>query len=319
MFKTNQYQAQQLSFQHPLSLYFKNVFRLFCCLFIFSSLSINAFATCEDFNALLNIVCPLENDDNTYEIIITYTGNSEDGYTIVDNNTGESLTVNSGSIFFGPFEQTTAYSYTVFPVGHPECAITEGSAAVACGTVALELLSFEGEANDKGNQLYWKTATEENSDYFTVERSEDGLNFEAIERIKTKGNSQTMESYEFLDQAFVAQNSFYRLVETDLNRHSQIVSNVLEVQRKETNFEVLSVYPIPANDFLTLVLNAPKNETMEMKIHSIEGELIERKTIQTTIGTQQVKLDLSGYKKGSYFMSLIGSENKPLMTRFVKQ
>ena len=298
----------------------KSIFRLLFCLFIYTSLSINAFASCEGFNAILSILCPSDSDDgNTYEIIITYTGNSEDGYTILDNNTGESLTVNSGSIFFGPFEQTMGYSYTVFPIGHPECAITEGSAAVACTTVALELLSFEGNASNQGNQLYWQTATEEDSDYSTVERSEDGHNFEAIERIKAKGNSQTVESYGFLDQAFASQNSFYRLLETDVNGLTKVVSNVIEIQRNEMTFELLSAYPIPTKDFITIELSTPKQETVEMMVYIIEGELIERKTIETTEGIQQLKLDLSGYRKGTYFMSLTSSENEPLITRFKKQ
>lgn len=314
MFQTNKYQSQHLP-----SSYFKNVFRLFCCLFVCTSLSTNAFATCEDFNALLSILCPLDSDDDTYEIIITYTGNSTDGYTIVDNSTGESLTVNSGSIFFGPFEQTTGYSYTVFPMGHPECAITEGSAAVACGTVALELLSFEGKASDQGNQLYWQTATEANSDYFTVERSKDGRNFEAIEQIKAKGNSQTIEKYEFLDESVLARNSFYRLLETDVDGLSKVVSNVIEIQREQRDFKMLSVYPIPANNFITIEFSTPKNETVGMMVYNIEGELIERKTIETTAGIHQLKLDLSEYRKGTYFMNLISSDNEPLMHRFAKQ
>ena len=55
-------------------------------------------------------------------------------------------------------------------------------------TASDRLLSFTGRV-DPGNRLEWVTATEINNDYFSLERSRDGLEFSAIARVDGAGNS----------------------------------------------------------------------------------------------------------------------------------
>ena len=45
-------------------------------------------------------------------------------------------------------------------------------------TLPIELIGFAGYADGDVNKIHWTTVTEINNDYFTVERSEDGIHWE---------------------------------------------------------------------------------------------------------------------------------------------
>ena len=66
-------------------------------------------------------------------------------------------------------------------------------------------------------KLTFSTASETNNDYFTIERSGDGRNFESIGEIKGAGNSNQELSYEFVDESPLAGINYYRIKQTDFD------------------------------------------------------------------------------------------------------
>ena len=58
----------------------------------------------------------------------------------------------------------------------------------------VRLVSFEGEKMEKGNQLTWVTASEENTEYFSIERSVDGVHWSSIVRQNANGFFQCGKS-----------------------------------------------------------------------------------------------------------------------------
>ena len=66
-------------------------------------------------------------------------------------------------------------------------------------------------------ELLWATASETNNDYFTIERSGDGVAYEAIGEIKGAGNSSKELSYEFTDEKPLTGLNYYRIKQTDFD------------------------------------------------------------------------------------------------------
>ena len=81
----------------------------------------------------------------------------------------------------------------------------------------LNWLSFSAALNDFSAELNWITANESNTDYFNIERSNDGLNFSSIGRIAASGNSDHTISYSFKDFEPVQGSNYYRIQQFDLN------------------------------------------------------------------------------------------------------
>lgn len=89
--------------------------------------------------------------------------------------------------------------------------------AQPCSALPVELLSFEANQGASGVITQWTTASEQNSDHFTVERSEDRSAFKPIGTVEAAGNSHQVRDYSFIDRAPFTGTSYYRLRETDMD------------------------------------------------------------------------------------------------------
>ena len=94
--------------------------------------------------------------------------------------------------------------------GLPDCTL--GTAPLP-----IELVSFEAELIDDRVELKWITASEINNDFFTIEKSRDGVSWEIIGTINGAGNSNNVLTYSSDDLDPYPGVSYYRLKQTDFN------------------------------------------------------------------------------------------------------
>ena len=79
----------------------------------------------------------------------------------------------------------------------------------------VELVSFTGEKEENAVRLSWATATESNNDYFTIFRSSDTSMGDEVGTVKGVGNSQSLTSYELVDENPLQGWNYYYLRQTD--------------------------------------------------------------------------------------------------------
>ncbi|MEO9258100.1 MAG: hypothetical protein ABI207_06945 [Crocinitomicaceae bacterium] len=95
---------------------------------------------------------------------------------------------------------------------------TGSTASLNCTPLPIELISFKGEAMDTYNTLSWKTASESNNDFYTLERSIDGTMWSKVSKVPGSKNSDFELSYSINDEEFVPNViNYYRLSQTDFN------------------------------------------------------------------------------------------------------
>lgn len=68
-------------------------------------------------------------------------------------------------------------------------------------TLPVTLVSFLIKSEDGAAAAEWATAAEKNNDYFLLERSSDGDNFEVVGRIAGSGTTTIPRKYIFTDPA----------------------------------------------------------------------------------------------------------------------
>lgn len=125
-------------------------------------------------------------------------------------------------------------------------------------TLALpvELSSFTAEKeSEKTVRLAWSTSSEQNTDYFDVERSTDARDWSVVGQVAAAGESQTMLDYRFLDQdiplaARRAGTVYYRLNMVDFDG-SQAYSPIELVGFTPVD-GAISAYPNPTADILQI-------------------------------------------------------------------
>lgn len=91
----------------------------------------------------------------------------------------------------------------------------------------IELLSFYGKSHIYYNELRWTTASENNNDYFNIEKTRDGTYFYNISTIKGAGNSTQKLEYLFIDRDIEDGINYYVLKQTDYDgkfKYSDIIS-----------------------------------------------------------------------------------------------
>ena len=91
----------------------------------------------------------------------------------------------------------------------------------------IELLYFKGSVYNSDNILHWSTASEDNNDYFTIEKTKDGIDWEIVTRESGAGNSSNQLYYSLVDENVESIINYYRLKQTDYDgkfKYSDIIS-----------------------------------------------------------------------------------------------
>lgn len=136
-------------------------------------------------------------------------------------------------------------------------------------TLPVELLSFDAKACGENVCTTWSTAFETNNDYFTVERSADGQNFEAIGIVQGAGTSSSQHDYSFTDHAPYHGTSYYRLKQTDYNTdHSYSVV----VPVKFGAYPQAVIYPNPNNGSMQINYSIESRDKGEIELYDLSGK-----------------------------------------------
>lgn len=178
---------------------------------------------------------------------------------------------------------------------------------INCLALPLELLAFNAtEAGERSVLVDWMTDTEINTDFFTVERTTDGIHFETVGITDAAGQSSQPLHYQLSDSLAYEGTSYYRLITTDFDG-SQSISDL-----KSVHFDGMAIqqaFPNPATDEIHFVLYSGSDKTLHITITDVTGRITEQRIIQTNPGSNLLTLSLDNYSKGQYFIK-IGNERE---------
>jgi len=208
----------------------------------------------------------------------------------------------AGSSFSGIADGAT---YTINAVEIDGCgAASLTSAPVICQKEdAVEWLSFEGEVQTTGNFLQWMTASETNNEYFAVERSLDGKNFDVIAVVEAAGESAVATAYTHLDRSAPAGTNYYRVTQFDFDGQNS-ATNVVSLVRGEGAFGITNVRPVPAADYIQISFSAISNGSVELSVYDLTGRVMMQTSVDATTGINNQTIDISAYPAGIYMVSL---------------
>ncbi len=122
--------------------------------------------------------------------------------------------------------------------------------SITCNGTPLpvELVAFQAEPKNGAVQLRWTTASEHNNDHFTVERSEDGVDFAPIARLSGAGNSQVPTDYSYEDASPLDLLTYYRIRQTDFDGTTTF-SRVVAVEWNGSAGLLLAPNPLEGDRF----------------------------------------------------------------------
>ena len=171
----------------------------------------------------------------------------------------------------------------------------------ATGILPIELTNFEAICKGNKVNLVWTTASEINNDYFTIEKSADGKNFEIVSTIKGVGNSNSMMHYTYTDYEAPKGLSYYRLKQTDFNG-AFTYSNVHSVKCTDISTSV-NYFPNPFTNEITIKVNNLTSSNANIEVIDMIGKTILSKKFENIQNdNSEFKIDVSGIAAGTYFI-----------------
>lgn len=198
----------------------------------------------------------------------TFTASGQDirngnSATINVQNSGSPST--SGTV---NFINTTAPSSTAVT----SCPVLQGS----CYGVILpvELINFSAQCESSYAHLSWSTASEQNNEYFTIERAGENANFEIVTTVEAQHTTTQKTDYVLNDFAVEPGINYYRLSQTDVDGFKRVVSTIsLNNTCIDEEFAISAAY-IPSEQAMQLAYFTKKNEDFTIEIYNAAGQLI---------------------------------------------
>ncbi len=198
-------------------------------------------------------------------------------------------------------KRTAVTSFSDFVIGF-------GGVPLPVTLTSFNLIAFE----NKRVELNWKTESEIDCDYYSIERSADGINFSSIGKVVGHATSDQPHSYQLIDYSPLCSTSYYRINQLDfssIEHFSQMLSAVVSCSG-------ITMYPNLVLDKINIKFLEANSAPFKITITNMEG----KKFIESSInfsGTDLV-IDVSTVGAGLYFIHL-SSNNFNFNEPFIKQ
>lgn len=176
----------------------------------------------------------------------------------------------------------------------------------------VQLLYFKGEINNAGNLLTWSTSSEINNSYFDIERSFDGRNFAAFNKVQGNGTSSAAHIYSINDVKDFTGIIYYRLKQVNTDGKFTY-SKIIALNKNKYSNTIVNVYPNPlVSGPVHIRFTSTAVVKSTLKITDVNGAALVSKVVYVQKGLNEIEYDLTSFKEGTYFITLIGIKDKAI-------
>ena len=237
-------------------------------------------------------------------------GNSSDLALLIDSDDGDfvNATVVPLSSYSAPYATFNAVDFNDgdwFTIG----------SLTSANPLPIELLNFYAKLIEDEVHLNWITASEINNDFFTIERSKDGINFEKVSIVNGAGNSSSIREYRAIDKNPYEGLSYYRLKQTDFDGKYEY-SNMVAVQYIKE--EQVRIFPNPVSGSpLYLSTNATEEREVLVVLYDALGAIVYSKIIVQPKGFSTATIDIEGRLSPGVYLVVCSNENELFRQKLV--
>ncbi len=198
-----------------------------------------------------------------------------------------------------------------------DCANGVNPIFTGSGPFPVEWLALSAESYEAGVTVSWITANETNNWYFTVERAENGLEFQPLGDISGAGTTTLLQTYSFTDFHAVQGHSYYRIRQTDFDGN-QAYSSLLEVFRNAEGASLIGFTDAEGRNRVHLSGFA-SNELSHLAVFDLQGRKITLSELTiSTSGEADYTLP-EGIAAGFYLVRVVDSKGISAVCRISAQ
>jgi hypothetical protein len=174
-----------------------------------------------------------------------------------------------------------------------------------CKVLASLVTDFRGNLADGKATLNWTTNYNDGIDYYELQRSLDGQDFETIATIPTKSTGSALGNYASVDDVSTLNMpfAFYRL-KMKLTAKSIVYSAILRLNLPIKKNDVM-LYPNPVKDYVQVALSSDKKQDVRVMVYDMSGSLIHQAKYPLNKGNNVFTMEANKWKPGTYIMQLV--------------
>ncbi|MBR9919824.1 MAG: T9SS type A sorting domain-containing protein [Bacteroidetes bacterium] len=180
----------------------------------------------------------------------------------------------------------------------------------------VEFTRFEAALTGNDILLFWETAVEENSDFFEVQHSLDGVNFMPAAQIDAAGESQKLLTYAHTYKPARSGIHYFRIRQVDQDGSFQFTeTRSVRVDEVEPLF---SIHPNPVREqlYIAQIGETPWNQ-LQIEVYDLAGKRLEH---QSEANGPELTLSTNNWPGGIYFIRISDKKTGKVLesTRVVK-
>lgn len=182
---------------------------------------------------------------------------------------------------------------------------------VSVAGVPLPVAFGSMSANTKGCEVSidWTTLNELRNDYFSVERSGDGVRFASIAKVKSQGSGSEERAYHYSDVHPLKGKNYYRVVQHDAD--GKTTTTPVANAAVECGQPLIDLFPNPATDVVK-VRGMQGDNTV--RVFNALGQVIIEEATDEAIHP----VNTSGLAAGTYHLQVIKGTQSIFNGKFVK-
>ncbi|MEO5997091.1 MAG: T9SS type A sorting domain-containing protein [Chitinophagaceae bacterium] len=170
----------------------------------------------------------------------------------------------------------------------------------ASGVLPVRFLLVNAKCEGGKVAVTWKTAQEQISHHFNIEKSADGIRWAVAGNTPAAGNSSNEKSYSFTDNN-PAQGSFYRIAEYGQNGSVQFSG----IFRSSCNIPmVINLWPNPVHEMVFVNIVTGSQSQAVIKLFDSKGALMKIQSAPVLPGSNQLGIDVKPMASGVYSLQI---------------
>jgi autotransporter-associated beta strand protein len=171
----------------------------------------------------------------------------------------------------------------------------------------ISLINFDAKKNGNSTALSWSTLSETNNDFFTVERTTDGVNYIELDKVDGAGNHNGILNYSTEDTNPVNGKNYYRLKQTDFDGNFEYSKLVLVEFEGIKSQKSISLYPNPSNgNNVNVSISGVQNKSLIiLRLSNSTGAEVYNSNLTAASDFANVQLQTSELANGIYYLQII--------------
>lgn len=181
----------------------------------------------------------------------------------------------------------------------------------------VELIQLEIHCESDGRMITWSTASEDNNDFFALEKSVDGFYFEPLATIDGNDYSTEIIHYEYLDEDFNAGTFYYKLSQYDNNGDFEVFDIISSSCDGSQINEEFNVFSMKQDGLIGFNVTLPLHSNYQILVYETNGKLIRYQSFDSDQEHVSDQIDFSNQSNGLYIVTLVKEDGSRISKKLI--